>query len=134
MTASAGFKIAFRSIQGWLSLSETGPGEGGLQVVPFLKESVAYYMLRPFLPDVPDDVLCGAAQGRSQEITKVVHSLPSVCSCVEITWHDGLHKPQNFSISPTMEYNIAERIENFILSVSPRVHVQMRHIVFHRKT
>ncbi|GJE98153.1 DUF1479-domain-containing protein [Phanerochaete sordida] len=37
-----------RPLQGWLSLSNTGPGEGTLKVLPFLKEATAYLMLRPF--------------------------------------------------------------------------------------
>lgn len=37
-----------RPIQGWLSLSPTGPGEGTLRVLPFIKASTAYMMLRPF--------------------------------------------------------------------------------------
>ncbi|PSR80096.1 hypothetical protein BD289DRAFT_374616 [Coniella lustricola] len=39
---------AFRMYQGWLSLSETGPKEGSLQVGPLLKLATAYTLLRPF--------------------------------------------------------------------------------------
>jgi hypothetical protein len=34
-------------MQGWTSLSNTGPTEGTLRVYPFLKEMSAYVMLRP---------------------------------------------------------------------------------------
>ena len=42
-----------RAFQGWLSLSNSGPGRGTLRVLPLLREATAYWMLRPFLPDVP---------------------------------------------------------------------------------
>lgn len=38
----------FRTWQGWLSMSHSGPGEGTLLVNPLLKLSTAYLMLRPF--------------------------------------------------------------------------------------
>lgn len=39
---------SFRMFQGWLSMSETGPGEGTLQVYPNIVHSTAYTILRPF--------------------------------------------------------------------------------------
>lgn len=38
----------FRPLQGWLSLSRTGPGEGTLRVLPNLREVTAYIIMRPF--------------------------------------------------------------------------------------
>ena len=38
----------FRPLQGWLSMSSTRANEGTLRVLPFLKESTAYIVLRPF--------------------------------------------------------------------------------------
>lgn len=38
----------FRMFQGWLSMSDTGPGEGTLLVNPLFKAATAYYLLRPF--------------------------------------------------------------------------------------
>ncbi|WPH04843.1 Hypothetical protein R9X50_00774000 [Acrodontium crateriforme] len=38
----------FRMFQGWLSMSDTGPGEGTLLVNPLLSRATAYYLLRPF--------------------------------------------------------------------------------------
>lgn len=38
----------FRALQGWLSMSETGPYEGTLLVNPLLSRATAYYLLRPF--------------------------------------------------------------------------------------
>ncbi|KAH8175107.1 DUF1479 domain protein [Sarocladium implicatum] len=42
----------FRSWQGWLSMSHSGPGEGTLLVNPLLKLSTAYLLLRPFFKPV----------------------------------------------------------------------------------
>lgn len=49
----------FRTFQGWLAVSDTGPGEGTLKVFPDILLSTAYIMLRPFFtptvsPDHPD--------------------------------------------------------------------------------
>ncbi|PWN18008.1 DUF1479-domain-containing protein [Microstroma glucosiphilum] len=38
----------FRPLQGWLSMSRTGPGEGTLRVLPNLREVTAYIIMRPF--------------------------------------------------------------------------------------
>jgi len=42
----------FRSWQGWLAMSNTGPGEGTLRVFPSVQLSNAYIMLRPFFTPV----------------------------------------------------------------------------------
>jgi hypothetical protein len=84
----------FRSWQGWLSLSETGPGEGTLKVFPFLKEATAYWILRPFVRPTADGdweldksstEFHGATPGRGQELYPHSHphlglpdSLPSL--------------------------------------------------------
>lgn len=44
----AGNCSMFRMFQGWLSMSETAPGEGTLMVNPILSLSTAYTLLRPF--------------------------------------------------------------------------------------
>ena len=44
----AGACSMFRMFQGWLSMSETGPGEGTLMVNPLFARATAYYLLRPF--------------------------------------------------------------------------------------
>jgi hypothetical protein len=52
----AGTCSCFRAMQGWTSLSNTGPTEGTLRVYPFLKEMSAYVMLRPlFAPKQPKE-------------------------------------------------------------------------------
>ncbi|KAL2848405.1 hypothetical protein BJY01DRAFT_246418 [Aspergillus pseudoustus] len=64
---------AFRALQGWLSLSTCGPGEGTLRVLPNVKLVTAYLLLRPFFVDDDDEVLNwdeptfpGATPGRGQ--------------------------------------------------------------------
>jgi hypothetical protein len=44
----AGACSMFRMFQGWLSMSNTGPGEGTLLVNPLFKLATAYTLLRPF--------------------------------------------------------------------------------------
>lgn len=61
---------AFRAMQGWLSMSHCGPGEGTLRVLPSLKLSMAYIMLRPFFLDEELDAsqptFPGAIPGKGQ--------------------------------------------------------------------
>lgn len=70
------------------------------QVFPLLRESIAYYLLRPLQPDAPPDTLCGAFEGRSQEITREWHahlvdgmvSIPKVGPGDMVFWHcDTIH-------------------------------------------
>ncbi|KAI5777083.1 DUF1479 domain protein [Geopyxis carbonaria] len=49
MYNGAGACAMFRMWQGWLSMSDTGPGEGTLRVFPELKVASAYLMLRPLM-------------------------------------------------------------------------------------
>ena len=49
---------AFRTFQGWTALSDMAHDQGVLQTVP-IPGAMAYLMLRPLLPDVPDDEMCG---------------------------------------------------------------------------
>ena len=44
----AGACSTFRMFQGWLSMSNSGPGEGTLQINPMGRLATAYYLLRPF--------------------------------------------------------------------------------------
>ncbi|CDO75970.1 hypothetical protein BN946_scf184888.g20 [Trametes cinnabarina] len=44
----------FRPWQGWTALSNTGPGEGTLRVLPMLSLATAYMILRPFFRLRPD--------------------------------------------------------------------------------
>lgn len=95
----------WRSLQGWLSLSHTNTGEGTLRLLPSLKASVAYIMLRPLfhtgeyndsLPTFP-----GSTPGRTQffptpehhphlEIEKAIVGIPPVRPGDYVFWHCDL--------------------------------------------
>ncbi|OQE14703.1 hypothetical protein PENSTE_c033G03678 [Penicillium steckii] len=95
----------WRSLQGWLSLSHTGTGEGTLRLLPSLKASVAYIMLRPLfhtgeyndeLPTFP-----GATPGSTQffptsehhphlQIDRAVIGIPPVRPGDYVFWHCDL--------------------------------------------
>jgi len=88
----------FRTYQGWIALSGQGKGDGTLQVVPMLREALAYFLLRPLLEDVPADLLCGARRGKAQAISADWHqplldcliSIPHVEPGDTIWWHPDL--------------------------------------------
>lgn len=91
----AGSCSMFRMFQGWLSMSETGPGEGTLMVNPLLGKATAYFLLRPFftpkrspaessgsafldsdnwkMEDEPTPVLQGAVPSNAQELNDALH-------------------------------------------------------------
>ncbi|KAF4415056.1 DUF1479 domain [Fusarium acutatum] len=97
----------WRSLQGWLSLSNTQTGEGTLRVLPSLKLSMAYIMLRPLfhtgeyndsLPTFP-----GATPGQTQffptveghpdlDIKRAIVGIPPVRPGDYVFWHcDVVH-------------------------------------------
>ncbi|KAJ9634474.1 hypothetical protein H2204_006299 [Knufia peltigerae] len=61
---------AWRSLQGWMSLSHTNTGEGTLRLLPSLKASVAYLLLKPLFVDGEFDesqpTFPGATPGSTQ--------------------------------------------------------------------
>lgn len=73
----------FRAWQGWTSMSTTSPGEGTLRVVPMLRLSIAYIMLRPFFRqkdgsdewevDLEGTSFPGAHLGGKQFLSKGTH-------------------------------------------------------------
>lgn len=85
----------FRMFQGWLSMSETSPGEGTLMVNPLLNKATAYFLLRPFfqpkkgpaeaygsaflesdnwkLEEQSSPVLQGAVPSNCQELNATLH-------------------------------------------------------------
>lgn len=91
----AGACSMFRMFQGWLSMSETGPGEGTLMVNPLLGKATAYVLLRPFftpkrslaetsasafldsdnwtMEAEPTPVLQGAVPSNAQELNDALH-------------------------------------------------------------
>lgn len=89
----AGSCSMFRMFQGWLAMSNTGPGEGTLLVNPLFKLATAYFLLRPFfsprnsnaeassylddanwrLDPVQSSVLQGVTLGCTQELSAALH-------------------------------------------------------------
>lgn len=63
----------FRTYQGWTALTSQGEGDGTLQLLPIAR-AIVYLLLRPLLPDVPEDSLCGAEPGRALHVTPEWHS------------------------------------------------------------
>lgn len=103
----AGACSMLRFFQGWLSMSDTGPGEGTLHVCPIMKHSTAYTMLRPFFnpetghPDL-EATFPGSVPGMAQEYNPITHphldletsmvSVPHVEPGDYVAWHcDTIH-------------------------------------------
>ena len=105
---------AFRTWQGWTALTAQGPEDGTLQLIPTIL-SIAYVMLRPFMQDVPEEILCGAVEGRAQAITEEWHSMllrglvsiPNVEPGDTVWWHSDVvhaveHEHKGKDISSVM--------------------------------
>ncbi|KAJ5995079.1 hypothetical protein N7481_002056 [Penicillium waksmanii] len=103
----AGACSMLRFFQGWLSMSETAPGEGSLHVCPMIRHSTAYTILRPFFdvqtqqPNL-DNTFPGSVPGACQEYNPVTHPqlelestmvpVPKVEPGDFVAWHcDMLH-------------------------------------------
>jgi hypothetical protein len=98
----AGACSMLRFFQGWLSMSDTGPGEGTLRVCPMIKHSTAYTILRPFFDaatsrTVLDSTFPGSVPGACQEYNELTHphlelsstmvSMPHVEPGDFVAWH-----------------------------------------------
>ncbi|CEJ60460.1 Putative DUF1479 domain protein (AFU_orthologue; AFUA_5G09280) [Penicillium brasilianum] len=103
----AGACSMLRFFQGWMSMSDTGPGEGSLHVCPMIVHSTAYTILRPFFdlqsqqPNL-DATFPGSVPGACQEYNPVTHPqlelettmvpVPTVEPGDFVAWHcDMLH-------------------------------------------
>ncbi len=93
----------FRTYQGWTALTEQGPGDGTLQLVP-MTGAIAYLLLRPLQDDVPEDELCGAKPGRPLVVNEQWHApllralvpAPKVQPGDTVWWHpDVVHAVEN---------------------------------------
>jgi hypothetical protein len=139
MYGGPGACSVFRSIQGWLSLAENGPNKGTLQVVPEIRLSTAYLMLRPFFDsnnklDMTSRYWYGADPGKGQVVTEKWHpglkmdqTMTSMPDCVPgdyVFWHcDMIHmvEPEHNGTSdssvayipvvPLTQYNIGNLVE-----------------------
>ena len=114
---------AFRTWQGWTALTPQGPGDGTLQLIPTIL-SIAYVMIRPFMPDVPEEILCGAEEGRAQAITEEWHplllrglvSIPKVEPGDTVWWHSDVvhaveHEHKGKDVSSVMYIGCAPLCE-----------------------
>jgi len=94
----------FRSLQGWLAVSQTNVGEGTLTLLPNIKLASAYIMLRPFFMNGVDEFdnnssyFPGAVAGYGQvfptpqnhphlQIAETVVSIPSIAPGDFVAWH-----------------------------------------------
>lgn len=89
----------FRTFQGWTALTEQGPGDGTLLLVPTAL-SMPYMLLRALQDDVLEDDLCGARPCRAMVISEQWHqllldamvSIPKVYPGDTVWWHpDAIH-------------------------------------------
>ncbi|MCQ4080861.1 DUF1479 domain-containing protein [Streptomyces sp. RB6PN25] len=90
---------AFRTFQGWTALSDMDHDQGVLHTVP-IPEAMAYLMLRPLLPDVPEDDMCGVTTNQVFPASTKWHPLllealtgiPDVKAGDSVWWHcDMIH-------------------------------------------
>jgi hypothetical protein len=87
----------FRTFQGWTALSDMDHDQGVLHTVP-IPSAMAYLMLRPLLPDVPEDDMCGVTVNRTFPVTEQWHPLlrraltgiPDVRAGDTVWWHCDL--------------------------------------------
>lgn len=90
---------AFRTFQGWTALSDMDHDQGVLHTVP-IPEAMAYLMLRPLLPDVPEGDMCGVTTHQVFPASAKWHPLlldaltgiPDVKAGDSVWWHcDMIH-------------------------------------------
>jgi hypothetical protein len=89
----------FRTFQGWTALTEQGPGDGTLMLVP-TTATMPYMLLRALQDDVAEDDLCGAMPRRAMVINRQWHrvlldglvTIPKVYPGDTVWWHpDTIH-------------------------------------------
>ncbi|KAJ8106831.1 hypothetical protein OPT61_g9281 [Boeremia exigua] len=114
----------WRSLQGWLSLSYTNTGEGTLRLLPNLKLSMAYIMLRPlFQKEEFDDsvpTFPGSEPGQTQffptseghphlNIDKAIIGIPPVRPGDYVFWHcdlvHGVDEVHPGKVDSSVSYN-----------------------------
>lgn len=62
----------FRTFQGWTALTEQGPGDGTLELLP-IANAISYILLRALQNDVPETELCLAKPGRALGVDEQWH-------------------------------------------------------------
>ena len=87
----------FRTYQGWTALTQQGPKDGTLRVIP-IAQGISYVLLRALQKDVPENDLCGAAPGRALGVRPEWHaemmagtvSIPEVMPGDTVWWHTDI--------------------------------------------
>lgn len=87
----------FRTFQGWTALTEQGPNDGTLQLIPIAK-GMAYILTRALLDDVPENELCRSKLGKALSVNKDYHelllkglvSIPKMRPGDTIWWHPDI--------------------------------------------
>ncbi len=87
----------FRTFQGWTALSQQGPGDGTLQLIP-IANLMGWILLRALQPDVAADDLCGARAGKALPFDPRWHgaaapalvSIPRVQPGDTVWWHNDI--------------------------------------------
>ena len=74
MIESPAVSHVFRTFQGWVALTEQGPGDGTLQLIPIAK-SMAYILTRALMDDVDESNLCDSKPARALSINSKYHAL-----------------------------------------------------------
>ncbi|NND91509.1 MAG: DUF1479 family protein [Granulosicoccus sp.] len=93
----------FRTFQGWTALTEQGPGDGTLELLP-IANAIAYVLLRALQDDVPENELCLARPGRALGVNQHWHPdlipgivpIQTVAPGDTVWWHpDVIHAVGN---------------------------------------
>ncbi len=93
----------FRTFQGWTALTEQGPGDGTLELLP-ISNAIAYVLLRALQSDVPENELCLAKPGRALGVDAQWHPdlvpgivpIQTVAPGDTVWWHpDVVHSVGN---------------------------------------
>ena len=88
----------FRSFQGWTALSQQGPGDGTLQLIP-IANLMSWILVRALQPDVAPDDLCGARAGKALPFdparwhtaaAQALVTIPRVQPGDTVWWHNDL--------------------------------------------
>jgi Protein of unknown function (DUF1479) len=87
----------FRTYQGWTALTQQGPRDGTLRLIP-IAEGISYVLLRALQDDVAEDDLCGATPGRALGVSLEWHrdlmvglvSIPEVMPGDTVFWHTDI--------------------------------------------
>jgi len=87
----------FRTYQGWTALTQQGPHDGTLRLIP-IAEGICYVLLRALQDDVGEADLCGAMSGRALGVSSEWHpdlmpglvSIPEVMPGDAVFWHTDI--------------------------------------------